>query len=1031
MASDSNFSYILGLDLGTSSIGWGLIRTQPAPRDVLAAGVRIFPEGMDRTRGEKSLNQDRRLSRSLRRQICRRARRKAKLLHALQEIGLLPADESQLKLLLQNEDPYKLRALALDEKLEPWQVGRALYHLGQRRGYLSNRKTGSDKDGKVAAGISGLQNNIDAANCRTLGEYFHKVDPHQERIRGHYTSRAQYEHEFELIWATQARYHPAVLDIANKKRIKEAIFFQRPLKTQKFLVGGCEFEPGRKRAQKGSLAAQEFRLWQTINNLKILYSDGSERYLTDEERVSLHDELQARKNLSWAGVRTLLGLLESTRFNLERVRKSGLQGNITAATISSVLGKKTWKALGSQGQEQLVADLLNIENESALRNRLRRAYGVDSDKEDKLIAKSLGLPKGYLHVSAKAARKIAAELARTGHDNGRGLTYDQACSAAGYIHTKPLEKGNRNLLPFPGRPARDKRDRTVEHDPLVANSLVTVDNLRNPLVERAIYQLRRVVNAIIKKYGKPALIRIELARDLKSSKKQRENYEKQQKINEEANKRAAKALVDYGIPNPSRSDLLKYRLWEECGRTCPYTGKSISQDALFGDHPQFDVEHIIPYTRCLDDSYMNKTLCYRPENEAKGNLTPWEFYHQNEKSYEAVLQRAKKLPYPKFKRFARDALKDLDEFVSQQLNETRYISRKAVEYLSQLDGVRIETVKGGTTALLRRAWGLNNILDAGGEKTRMDHRHHAVDAIVCALTDRAAVQKISRYSAMSQGRLRISGYPEPIKDIRIKVENILNKVLVSHKTLRKVSGPLHDDTLYGKGLNEEGESRAVIRKKISELNEKDILGEGRSIIRDPAIRRLARAHLKKHGTFKNAFQNKDNPFGRTTRSGKFIPINRVRVLTDRSVVPIGKPGKKGRSGTLRYVWTRNNHHMEIFEVRKPSGETVWDARVISVLEAMRRLQRGEPLVRRDHGKDKKLVMVLHQNDMVKLSHNGEEVLCRVEKMDQNRNIVFRRHQDADKDWRSSIKKRPETLRQANPRKIEVNVLGEIIQESAV
>lgn len=1027
---DEKTARILGLDLGTSSIGWNMIEGNPKPENVTAMGVRIFPEGMDRTRGEKSLNQDRREARSLRRQTYRRARRKQKLLHTLQDVGLLPDNETTLTELLRREDPYVLRARALDEKLDPWQVGRALYHLGQRRGYWSNRKTGEDKeDGKVAKGVNELLDEMASSNSRTLGEYFNQIDPHKHRIRGRYTSRKMYEDEFAQLWEAQNQHHPELMDVANRQRIHQAIYYQRPLKIQKHLVGTCEFESGRKRTPKATLAAQEFRLWQTLNSLKVLTPEGEENFLTDQQRATLHEKLETTKQLTWDKIREALGLHEGYRFNLEKMRKSGLLGNQTAALVSSAITKTKWKALGDKGREQLVYDLVNIESDSALINRLRHKYRFEPEQIDKLVKKSLELPKGYLHISSKAARNITKYMKKMATAEDRGLSYDQACAAAGYIHTKPQAAGDKPRLPFPGRPAKDNPKKAYRHDPEKIDSAVTVDGLRNPLVERAIYQLRRVVNAIIREYGKPDVIRIEMARDLKSSRKQREDYQRQQWLNEQANQRAEMALREYGYANPTRADKIKYRLWEECGHTCPYTGKVINIDSLFGDHPQFDIEHIIPYSRCLDDSYMNKTLCYRPENETKGNLSPWEVYHSDKQKYEQILQRAKKMPYPKFKRFAKDYLKTREgkdrDFVSQQLNETRYISRKATEYLQQL-GCRVEPVKGGTTALLRRAWELNGLLDESGEKSRLDHRHHAVDALVCALTDRSAVQKINRYASLNDhGRLRIENYPPPIKDLRKQAEQAVENIIVSHKALRKLRGGLHDETLYGLGRDENGHEMAVVRMKIADLNEKDIQGTGRKKIRDPRIGELARQHLKIHKTIKNAFANPDNPFGFQLPDGSFRLVNRVRVLTDRSVKPIGKP-LSGKNGKRRHVWTRNNHHIEIFKALDKKGNKKWHGRVISTLDARQRQINGMPIVEQQSIDDRQFVMALHQNDMVQLEHGGQTLICRVEKMDQNGTISLRLHTDADKDdWKRAIRKRPDTLRESNARPVEIDVLGNI------
>ena len=1015
---------ILGLDLGTSSIGWALIEGDPAPKKIIDMGVRIFPEGVDRTKGEKSLNQDRRDARSLRRQGYRRVRRKQKLLHALQDAKLLPKKQDKLDDLMAL-NPYELRTRALDERLEPYELGRVLYHLGQRRGFKSNRKTDSDKeDGKVYDSISSIDKEIKAKECRTLGEYLNSLDPHDERIRGRYTARRHYEEEFNAIWRAQQSHHPKLLNANKRIRVRSAIFDQRPLKIQKHLVGFCEFEPNRKRAAAATLLAQEFRLWQNLNNLKVTFADGTERFLTDKERLTLGNKLTTSRRMTWEQIRKALDFPErSTLFNLERTYKSGLMGNQTAALLSTALGKKNWKALGDRKQEELVTDLLTIHDEDGLLKRLRRHWRFDEEVITKLL--KVRLPKGYMHLSSKAMRNIVPHMKRCETEHNQGLNYADACKAAGYDHTKPQEERADNALLFPGKAARTKKRKgeefTPNHAPELLQPHVEVGELRNPMVERALYQVRRVVNAIIRLYGKPDIIRVEMARDLKANRRQREEMEGKNRANEKLNEEAKERLQEYDAiiyAHPSRSDLIKYRLWEECEHVCPYTGESISMDALFGPEPQFDIEHIIPYRRCLDDSYMNKTLCERKENAAKGNLTPAEFYANNSEKYQEVLARAKKLPYPKFKRFALDAIKDLDDFVSQQLNETRYIARQAVAFLSQL-GVKVEPVKGGTTALLRHAWGIGGLLSDDGNKTRLDHRHHAVDALTVALTTHSAVRGLNT-SYLRDGRLRLEEQRQPMPKLREQAIEMLKKTVVSHKSQRKLKGPLHDETLYGSAVDEEGIPMAVIRMSISDLNEKDILGKGRKKIRDPRLRDLARRHFEEKGSLKAAFQDENKPFGITSNSGEFRLVTKVRVLTERSITPIGN-----RENNQRHVWTRSNHHMEIFEIEK-NGAPRWEARVVSTLEATIRKQRKLPIVNTNHHGNGQFIMALHPNDMVRMTHNGNIDIYRVEKMDQNNNISFRLHTDADKkDWRRAVKKVPDSMRSSKTTLLEIDTLGKI------
>lgn len=1036
----------LGLDLGTSSIGWTLIESDPTPKRIIDMGVRIFPEGMDRSRGEKSLNEDRRIARSLRRQTYRRARRKTRLLQRLIEAKLLPKSaEQQAALWLLN--PYELRSRALTEKLTPFQLGRALYHLGQRRGYLSNRKTGNDKeDGAVAEGITAIDTAMKEGGFATLGAYLNSLDqslrqryqqkesadgkktesttPHH-RVRGYYTARRMYLDEFDAIWQAQTELGAKLPSLAQRKNIWHAIFDQRPLKIQKHLIGHCQFEPDRKRAMAATLAAQEFRLLQNLNHLRVSHHGEPERYLTDTERNTLYQKLSTQQKLSWAKIRELLNFLEDAEFNLQRVRGNDLQGNQTAALASGALGKAAWRKLGEKRQEQLVTELLTIEDEDTLKRRLLSHWALPVETINKLLRNSRKFPKGYLHLSHKAIRNLLPHLRRCYQelhaeeieklrqadrnipDGHQGISYADAMILAGYHHSHKNWDKTAALLPFPGQTGHRQQRQLL--------SQVAVHELRNPMVERAIYQLRKVVNAIIREYGMPDIIRLEMSRDLKMTRKNREDYQKKQKENEAANRNAEKKLQEYGI-EPSYTDLIKYRLWDECGRVCPYTGQSISMDALFGNNPRFEIEHIIPYSRCLDNSYRNKTLCDVDENRRKGNLIPFEYYN-GKPEYEGIKQRIKKLPPNKRKRFWWEEI-DTDGFVSQQMNETRYIARKAREYLEQLPA-RVEPVNSGQlTAILRRAWNLNGLLSENGEKSRLDHRHHAVDALVVALTTASEIHKINRYASFrTDAQLRFRDYPEPMPDIRPQAAAMVDQIVVSHKAQRKIKGPLHDETLYGlTPEDEQGQRHSVIRKPLSELNKRKQL----EAIRDEKIRELALRRLDEcDGNFKQAFQNPEEPFGMITKQGHFRPIRRVRLIGARSVERIGR--------SPRHVWTRSNHHIAIFEVTDKKGRIKWISEPVSMLEAARRLRKKEEIIHISRTDGGRFIMALHRNDIVKLENKGKTLICRVVKFDQRGRFTFRQHIDADKeDMKRAIAGRlVEPLRAMDMKKLDVSLLGKI------
>ena len=443
-------------------------------------------------------------------------------------------------------------------------------------------------------------------------------------------------------------------------------------------------------------------------------------------------------------------------------------------------------------------------------------------------------------------------------------------------------------------------------------------------------------------------------------------------------------IYNLGISRPTREDVIKYKLWEECERECPYTGRSISQQALFGPHPEFQIEHIIPYSRCLDDSYMNKTLCHVDENRRKGDLTPYEFYKDSEQ-YEHITQRVRRLPYPKRLKFAQKEV-SLDEFIKRQLNDTRYITREILKYLKQL-GCVVTGSRGKVTSELRHQWGLNTILDSDlpGLKNREDHRHHAIDAIVTALTN----QNHLRQLAQTKYAVHHDGFPLPWEGFRDAVSETVNQIQVSHRVTRKVSGPLHEETSYGPtGLKDKkNQDVLVYRKKLEALTCPMV----KKIV-DPIVKEIVTARLLEFGIDpeKKATISNDvwaEPLYMKSKKGAKVPIKKVRI---RDVFNNMIPIKDVTGKAYRYVASGNNHHIEIFEYTDAKGSTKRDGRVISMFDATQRSRRGEPVVCRDYKDDKRFICSLAKNEMYMLEvEEGKHVLHRLQKIIQDGRIVLR------------------------------------------
>ena len=1052
--------YILGLDLGANSIGWAILPAEAVEKDgrlqpdkIGRTGVRVFEAGVEgdiESGKDESRNLKRREARSHRRQLERRVRRLTNLFHLLQNAKLLPQDASggdssptrdqvldkldqdlfaqwKKKLeakgatkeelrLLGKRIPYLLRAQALDEKLEPFDLGRAFYQLAQRRGFLSNRKATKKKDddkGQVKQAIGELAKKIEETGARTLGEYFSRINPEEERIRSRWTARQMFADEFEKIWTAQSRHYPEILTDDFKKQVHHAIFHQRPLKIQHHLIGKCEWEKNRKRAPMAILPAQRFRLLQQVNHTTVTmpHPDGEIRPLSPEERASLIAVLETQGDLKFKAAKKIIGLPQNCTFNFESGGEERFLGNRTAAKLIKVFGENRWQEFSERDRDRIVEDSLSISKEEALARRALKVWGLSGEKAEEFA--DLELEPGYARLSRQALRKLLPLLEQ-------GKAYMEAAHEI-YGDRPPPQA--RDFLP----PVLDKE---------------ALSELRNPIVHRALTELRKVVNAIIREHGKPAQIRIELARDLKKTRKQREQIWKKNRQNQKGREKAAEQIIrEAGIQNPTRADKEKYLLWEECCRICPYTGKTINISQLLGPTPQFDVEHIIPFSRCLDDSFFNKTLCEHEENRSrKREKTPWEAYGAHSEKWEEIIQRVKRFQgeaaQAKLERFLLKDLESLDDFATRQLNDTRYAAKEAKKFLGLLYGEeslkRVQAGRGQITAYLRNEWDLNRILSDGGDKSRDDHRHHAVDAVCIALTDPGTVHALSKAAsrAFSERRRRFGRLDPPWPNFYEQVKESVGQIIVSHRVSRKVNGPLHEETFYSPPrLDEKGKSCVHVRKRLEALTAKDI-----EVIVDPVVRQRVQTRLQElgGGDPKKLFAIQENLPWLETGDGRKIPIKKARIK--KSLAPF----KIGESNRERYAATDSNHHVEIIEVKDQKGKVKWEGQIVSQMEAMRRLRAKESVIKRDHGEGKTFVLSLSGGEVIEIDEENKSrglyVIRTLTTVKQGGheypNLYFVLLNDArkikeiksNKDLRTALL---EPLRKLNCRKVMIDPLGEV------
>lgn len=1052
--------YSLGLDIGSASIGWALIQLDELnnPVSLIKAGVRIFEPGvegsaLDIEQGkDKSKAVARREARLHRRQLRRRAARQRDLFALLQSKGLLPTksehseantseqrhqiltdlDQALRRALLNGDNgsavqsvnellPYALRQQALDRKLEPFELGRVLYHLSQRRGFKSNRREGrkSEKQaeelGKVKQGISDLEKEIAATGSRTLGEYFAGLNPHLVRVRRRWTARRMYEQEFEAIWNAQIRYYPELLTADLKAEVARLLFYQRPIASQAHLIGFCELEPKERRAPWWTLEAQRFRLLQKINDLQIIYPgqiDGSS--LSEEQRQKVLQQLEDGGDQTFAALKKLLRLPRQTQFNLEQGDERKLRGNRTNALMLRIFGPQ-WSELASEEKTELVRRWAETESPEELKDFAMREWALLDDAAAQWA--SIEPEDGYCSLSLVAIRKLLPIMEA-------GVSFKTAEKQI--YGTRFSGKEPKGVVP----PVRE-----------------ALPSLRNPAVERALTELRKVVNAIIRELGKPYEIRLEMARELRKPRKERLQAVKGNRSRERQRETLkARILKECGIQNPSRADIEKALLFEECGGICPYTGRAIEFTNLFQDS-QFDVEHIVPVSRCPDDSFVNKTLCYHDENRrVKRGRTPWEAYGTDEQRWSEILLRVTKFDNPaKLRRFQLRTEQEVADFTARQMNDTRYTTRLAADLVGELYGGRdiangdginrraIHASSGKITATLRRRWGLEAILreptaspnGTNKGKARTDHRHHAVDAIAIALTTNSTIQRLSTAAAQAygSGTSRVfeslsSPWPYFVDSIRPHVESMV----VSHRPEHKMSGALHKETLYGRPYIFDGKSVVNLRRPLAGIPVTQI-----GAIVDPVVRQKVEAKLLEHGGDTKKFDPEkiESLPVLIGKDGRVMPIKRVRVREAKNDGTLDKlPGN-------RFVESESIHHFELF-VRRENGREIWEHVSVSLLEAYERQRLGQNVVCRKMADvpEAEFLFSLMKGDTVELDYGGTRQIFRVKKFYSTGSIWFTHVNNAQKDEdqkkdRTRWSKRPDALRELKPRKVTIDLLGRV------
>ena len=867
--------YLLALDLGTASLGYVAFALDKGeePQGILDLGVRVFPDGREPKTGEP-LAVQRRLARGIRRNRDRGQNRVRRLVRELIETGLMPDDKQERRSVFTGICPYSARHQAATDKVGAHTLGRALFHLGRRRGFQSNRLTGDTEENEYKARISDLREKL---NRQNLGTYLHKIQQQNRKLAkdgkpqdqqalrfrqgetAFYADRQMYRDEFARIKQVQSN---DLLTDEQWNRLEETIFWQYPLKPVP--KGKCRFYPEETRAHIDLPLSHQYRIYQEVNNLRYT-SGGVEHELNRRQREMLYDKLHHQQTMTFNAMvkqkdhNKAPYFPSDARFNLDVGSRSGkLLGNKVLIDLGKpdMLGKLAeWG-----GNERLCDKKLNdivhhliepvieiggkavIQEGDALIDWLLAELPSRLTREQAENVCKYRFKRDTAAVSRKFMEQIVPVLRDTGNiysEAVRKLTDDNGNP----LHHSDFEIGEvLGKLPYYGKlmpesvwgaqPEADRDKAPDERD----EDAWQHGKIANPSVHVALNQLRVVVNRIIDRLGgPPARIHIELTRDLKNSRAARAEIERRNRQNKQENNRIRTLLQEeFNIAQPSRSDFQKIKLWEELekqgARFCVFSGNAIPACKLFNG--EVEIEHIVPFSRCYDDGMQNKTLAFKQINNIKGNQTPHEAFAHDLQNYQGILARALAAfgPGPKLDRFKENAFERFygedngGDMIARQLNDTRYISRKARQYLSCLCGqANVVSVKGMMTATLRDVWQLNRYKNRAEGNYREDHRHHIVDAFVVGLTSRSLIQQLGTVrSAHHQDKQDLYHFlkarVKDIPELKKQLMERLDHVVASYKPDHTQAGSMFYDTAYGIGTDEQGNRIGITRKAPARLS---------------------------------------------------------------------------------------------------------------------------------------------------------------------------------------------------------------------
>ena len=935
--------YSIGLDIGIASTGFAVMELgeDDRPIKIIRIGSRVFDKPENPKDGA-SLALPRREARGMRRRIRRRSHRKQRIWHLIENEGILLT--AQMETLYSGElsDIYELRCSALDRLVTNEEFARILIHLSQRRGFKSNRRkeTKDAEAGKLLKSVEENKRAMEAKGYRTVGEMFCKDCRYEEHKRNksdnylNTVSRDMVLEEVQKIFFAQRSFGNKFAGEGIEEKYVKILMGQRsfdegPGEGSPYagnliekMLGNCTFEKEEKRAPKASYSFELSNLLQKINNIR-LTEGGFTFELTPEQRNKLCAYAHNTEKLTYKKIRKLLDvpitqLFNHVRYDKDKMSEENILAQEDKTKFEYLKGYHAMRlalknihperisAIAIPQRNEIARIFLLYKNEERLRTALDATDLNALDKE--ALISNLGSFSKFGNLSVKALDKIIPHLEA-------GLTYDKACEAAGYD--------------FKGREGVHK-SLTISLKHLAEE---TENTITSPVVRRSLSQCAKVINAIIREMDdvSPVYINIELAREMAKDFNERGKLEKDMLANQDKNERAKKQIKEYGKYDPKGLDIVKFKLWEEQGNICPYSGKPLVIERLF-EVGYAEIDHIIPYSKCFNDGYNNKVLVLAAENQQKGDLLPLQYLTGKKRDDFIIWVGNQHLPPNKKRALLKEEITAEDEtgFIQRNLTDTQTISIFMYNYLNDfLEFSKFETgrkkhvtaVNGAVTAQVRKRLGIAKIREDGD-------KHHAIDAAVIACITDGMIRDITNFSKYKETRYTNAAtalgldehFPRPYEDFVRDLEGNLKEVFVSRAPSRKVTGAAHKETI--KGVDADGTLR-ISRVSLVDLRldkNEDIVTAKDGKYHNPnddiqLYEALKQQLLLYDGDGKKAFENPfEHPrsFGNKNEDGKEIKrlVKKVKVSRENTLSTPVRSGAAMNENMLRIdvFFTEGKYH---------------------------------------------------------------------------------------------------------------------------